>query len=284
MRLKNYILNEFADYKKVGRGKEITEDQALKLVPNFSQAIKSALAGNSLITRNRNGNEEFYFIDPKKGEPRRSANTLNYYTLIMDNSKRWSKYPKRSRSIIGLLEKTLYNQDYIVLPKNNAKIVLCSDTDLWYSFPIIRAGMNRWNIVVSYILSLPLYTDEEIDNHQNERRHSYDKNITQFKKACKEFDNWVDNTTMFSIDEIKNNINKKFLTTWIKWFDKWNGEPIFKYFEKTLDPKLNKFKLKNITNLSEENNEVWTDSESLMIKGHDNFKIFLERIKTKKLI
>ena len=98
MRLIQYI-NE---YKKVGRGKEISIDDALKLAPQYSQAIIATNSDNSLFVRYRKGNEPIYYIDPKKGQPRVSKDTSNFYTLIMDNSKRWSKYPKRSQSLIGI--------------------------------------------------------------------------------------------------------------------------------------------------------------------------------------
>ena len=280
MRLQNYIL-EYADYKKSGRGKGISEEEALKLAPKFSQAILSATTGNPLIIRYRSGRESFYLIDPKKDE-RRSANTLNYYTFIMDNSKKWSKYPKRSKSIIARIETDkVGNSYYVVLPENGAKIGECSDKDLWISFSNISANMDSWNMHVRFILNLPLYTDKEINSKKINinQQQKYDKNIATFKKACKKFDYWVKNETTFSVNEIKNILKKKYITVWFSWFEKWNGEPIYNYFDKVLYPKINDFNLRNIFNINPWENEVWTDSTSLMIKDFSVFKDYINKAK-----
>jgi len=283
MRLKFYLTESGSNYEKYGRGKFISEKQALKIIPNFSQSILSALNDNLFLVRYRDNSKkgEFYYIDPKKSkEPRVSRNTSNHYTLIMDNSKKWSKYPKRGQSLIcsidNFIKKTIWPSVYLVLPENGAKIGECSDIDLWESFPNVNTPMNEWNIGVGFLLSMPDYTDEEIENKlliSNE----YDISYSFFKKSCKDFDKWVKNTTMLSIKEIQDNlILKHSNSTWIR---KWSGEPILKFFDDLLDPKKNQFKLVNIFNLNKYGNEAWTDAKSLMILGAYNPVDFLNKAK-----
>ncbi len=71
-------------------------------------------------------------------EERKSANTLNYYTLLLDNVlPEWKEYPKRSRSFICTTELTktyLYGNTYQVYPIGDPLIGICPEADLWISF------------------------------------------------------------------------------------------------------------------------------------------------------
>lgn len=279
MRLQQYILE---DYKKLGRGKEISEEQALKLIPKFSQAIKSIFDGKLGMGRTvwKKG-LEYYLIDPKKSI-RRSANTYNYYTLIIDNSKKWSKYPKRSKSIICRSIKVdphyMYDpENYLVLPKNNSKIGECPADDFWFSFIELGNSMNELSQTLNRLLNFPRYTDEELELNLIDDLpdlKEYDKNYSLFKKACKRFDNWVKNETMFSINEIKK-------LYFIQWLNNWKGDPILKYLDNILDPKKHDFRLSTIKNIMNKSVEIWTDAECLMI-NEIKVKNFLN--KAKKLI
>ena len=95
MRLKNYLVEQ------AGRTKNLSLDEAVVIVKkNCMKAYNAYKNESSQIFRGID--ESSYscgYIDPKKGV-RRSANTTNHYTLIMDNSSKWTKYPKRSQSII----------------------------------------------------------------------------------------------------------------------------------------------------------------------------------------
>jgi len=282
MRLKFYLTESRPNYKNYGRGKTISEEQAFKIIPSFSQSVLSALNDNLYLIRYRlkGKKHHYYYIDPKKSkEPRKSANTSNHYTLIMDNSKKWSKYPKRSQSVICSIDNTINripSSSYLVLPENGAKIGECSSVDLWESFPNVEVSMNEWNTGVSFLLSMPNYTDEEIENKLF-TSNNFDNSYNDFKKACKNFDKWVENTTMLSVKEIQDNLIFRYSRS--IWIRKWSGEPILKFFDDLLDPKKNDFKLVNIFNLNKYNSEAWTDAKSLMILGAYNPIDFLNKAK-----
>lgn len=84
------------------------------------------------------------FVDPTaRSEPRKSANTHNYYTLWVDNSVRWLNYPKRSYSLICSTDSItagIYGETYVVIPIEDTPIGICPDEDFWYSFDKTISG------------------------------------------------------------------------------------------------------------------------------------------------
>lgn len=73
---------------------------------------------------------------------RTSANTDNYYTLLVDHDPAWSDYPPRSSSIIASSKLRVaqgYGTPYVVLPEHDPQIGICSEADYWVSFPRVRA-------------------------------------------------------------------------------------------------------------------------------------------------
>jgi hypothetical protein len=92
----------------------ITEEKVIELLKN----CKHIDLDNPTIGRYCALLEDYYLIDPKKHD-RRSANTQNYYTYIIDNSKDWEDFPKRSKSLIchGYAKIPPYYDQYII--KNN---------------------------------------------------------------------------------------------------------------------------------------------------------------------
>jgi len=135
MRLKQFIIQE-------GRSKEIHLDKAIDTIhKKCRQAMNMYRKGYGIYRGiefyGSSKSPRFLEIDPKKGEPRKSANTFNYYTLLNDNSPKWVSYPKRSQSIIcSTLEGGAqgYGTMYYVFPYDNTKIGVCPEDDYWHSF------------------------------------------------------------------------------------------------------------------------------------------------------
>ena len=124
MRLENYLIEE-----KLDRTKEVSLDFAL----DFAKKNKDFLKGSPIYRGLRNNISLYAFVEPEK-YTRVSANTENYYTLMIDNSPNWEGYPKRSKSIICSSSKSGasgYGNVYRVIPKNGAKIGVCSSDDFW---------------------------------------------------------------------------------------------------------------------------------------------------------
>jgi len=124
-------LNEYVEKQ---RGKPITKEEARELLrTDHADAFVSKVQ----IYRGVGGYGDFAYIDPSKSKDlRRSASTSNYYTLMMDNSSKWSKYPKRSKSIICSTDSEYsdgFGDVYNVYPINGGKVGVCPYMDIWGS-------------------------------------------------------------------------------------------------------------------------------------------------------
>ena len=104
-----------------------------KILDDCSEAFL-AFSKNIVVYKGiKNLDKPVYTTDPRKGY-RMSANTSNYYTLLMDNLPVWKDYPKRSRSLIcstNWFKAKRYGNLYIVLPLNGAKFGVCPSHDIW---------------------------------------------------------------------------------------------------------------------------------------------------------
>lgn len=82
----------------------------------------------------KNHREPLVYISPSTGE-RESQNTANFYTILMDNSPYFAKYPKRSKSLVGTTDlgraRNYAGTTYALFPYNGTKIGVCPDADIW---------------------------------------------------------------------------------------------------------------------------------------------------------
>lgn len=124
----------------LNRTKEISAEEAISLMKQHCMvAIK---AGSALY---RGGpNRPIMLGDTAIGPDRVSANTLNYYTLFIDNSPAWKAFPKRSRSFIGSASiHEAYDSGngdkHLMIPFDDVKIGVCPENDLWASFKRLKS-------------------------------------------------------------------------------------------------------------------------------------------------
>ena len=243
---------KFRQYLTEGRSKVINEDDAKRLLKKH---CKKALKAYSITDHIYRGVEGMYspyaYINPKKGDPRRSANTANYYTHILDNSPDWKKYPKRSQSIIcttSSIGSKGYGNSYLVFPYDGAKIGVCPEGDFWYSF--YKSGINYmsdFNRNIHYIMHLLAISIN-------------DRSFRAIKDAFEEFDDVIESQG-FDIDLIIKKV------PWLKYYD----GSLMGHINDILDPASNKFKLINIGQRIGCNDcEVWTDSQSIMVLSNDD--------------
>lgn len=103
------------------------------------------------------------FFDPAaRATPRKSANTHNYYTLWIDNSAKWSNFPKRSYSLIcstSLATAEGYGESYVIIPTVDTTIGVCPQDDFWDSFhkPL---GNYQLNDFMDYVHEI--FLDQQI--------------------------------------------------------------------------------------------------------------------------
>lgn len=143
----NELLNE------ARRKEDISLEKAEELLRlNCKDAIKHF---STPLWRGGNFEEDAYLLQPELGT-RRSANTANYYTIIMDEFLPKLGYPKRSASMIfGNNENYNYTVSYgetsAIFPYDGVKIGVCEKGDIWQttSFNIgysnYSSSMAEWN-------------------------------------------------------------------------------------------------------------------------------------------
>lgn len=78
----------------------------------------------------------FKVVDSNMSE-RRSQNTSNFYTIILDNHPDRKNFPKRSKSFVATTDKsyaygyTSSKEPFIIIPEDSAKIGFVNRLDMW---------------------------------------------------------------------------------------------------------------------------------------------------------
>ena len=242
MKFKQFLISE-------GRSKQIPNYAASKLLEKNCQVAMDSWQ-YAPIYRGIGSGFSYLYIDPKQGT-RRSANTKNYYTLINDNSKAWSKYPKRSQSLICTTDvnyTSSYGKSYTVFPYDGAKIGVCPKDDYWKSFD---EGLENGNASALHEFNYDL--NDIFKKHMNIQIN--DKTFKSITDAFKNFDLIVKDRQIVTF-EIK-----------YSWFNGYNGN-LLELVNSILHPMNNSFELKKIGDdlTRGEEREVWTDSKCILIE------------------
>ncbi len=138
---------------------EVSGDFREVLASHCSQAMSTMLT-SPIWRGSRSNNNEVMMLDPSSGS-RKSENTTNYYTLLMDNSPYMKGWPKRSNSLICSTRRRTaesYGTAYAIFPYNGTKIAVCPGGDLWdtmLTLPEIDYPSITWDSL-NYIMQRDL--------------------------------------------------------------------------------------------------------------------------------
>lgn len=171
------------------RAYELTEEDFVDLL---NKNCKDFIKKPKLLQRNKKQGPKFSCINPKTNIRTSMGSTStgttgvesNHGTLLMDNLPSWSKFPKRSQSIIGLTtfdRSNLFGREkFFVIPFDGAKFGVCPATDLWgvkcTSFDDSIITITFDNYLSDMFVNLGI-----VDN-------SYDEMMTGLQKS---FDDWL---------------------------------------------------------------------------------------------
>lgn len=167
MSFKQFLLEakEKSQYKK-----EISRDEAI----NFLKENCNNMDFKNPVWRGMDSTnpKDFYLIEGQLGE-RRSANTSNHYTLILDEQikKLGTDYPLRSKSIIcGTDGNKNYASNfgdlYAIFPFNDIKIGICPQEDIWHTDTIFEdLGTYELLIGALSLSDIPDKTYKEMVNY-----------------------------------------------------------------------------------------------------------------------
>jgi hypothetical protein len=266
MRFDGYVNEAYTNYdNKPGRSKVISVEHAKSILKNYTQAIKSP----TVIYRGNTYNDEpLYLLDPTTFLDRVSpfANH-NYYNMLLSNLPSWSKYPKRNKSVICT---TSYSnasgrQDgnpYVVLPQNGAKIGVCSERDIWFSFKKFQS-MNAFNRGIEEIVT-PVARMGGVDFGDA------DTSYKMFIRLCNKLDL---HRYKIDVEAVK---DSSYDSDW-DWLDDYidkeykTNEKFITILDKILNPSQNDFKLVKVGTRMEPNVEVWTDAPCLLVRTGTDF-------------
>jgi hypothetical protein len=233
----------FKQYLNEDRSKSIDNDVAFDWIEkNAKKALAQAKKGN-FIYRGISNHNDALMVDPTSGKRRRSANVgSNYYTLLIDNLPAWKQYPERSRSLIcttSIQKAEDYgSQRYIVFPKDSSKIGVCSDDDIFTSFPYMFKKFK-----ISSLFDFSRFMVElSRDLGLNKSDKDWGNMLKLFKKR--------DDTDLPATS---------------KWYRLLVGGDSVKEIDEIMDPKKNKFQLKKPGDTMPHSREVWTDGVSVLL-------------------
>jgi len=266
-RFNTYLLTE-------DRSKPIDEQKAKELINSkCTNILNKYKKTKSRIYRGKRGDLDYMLIAPGRGKLRRSHNTRNYYTLLIDNLKVWSAYPKRSRSIVcstNIGKASGYGELYIVFPYNTAKIGVCPTDDIWDSIQSnYQYDLNTFNRMLQSLL-------EASTKWSNKGFDANWKNLTDvFKEseAMIQSLSWV-----FKKDERIGRYPSEGDAIYDIYNKIVNGKSYVQVLSDMLNPNTNNFKIETpkSINLSQDNhNEVWVGKSSSVLVHINNINDIL---------
>jgi hypothetical protein len=281
-------------YLAEGRTQLIEFDDVWKLLETkHSKAYVAAKKGIAKILRGVQHvdipKDAVGYVQPRKFT-RKSANTSNWYTQIVSNSKLWKKYPRRDKSIIctnDYMTAAGYGSEgiFLVLPENNGRVGVCPEDDFWNSFgefapDRVNAGIGD---LINQMSGIPELRDS-VDVHPLDA----DKNIKETNKLFNMMNHLFKNPPdgiefrHSGGPEVNPGLNPEdddfkweIVFPWV--FEEYKiGEDFRKFIEYKFSPDVNGFGLvkagepiRSGEGLGDMGNELWTDAPSLMIRTID---------------
>jgi hypothetical protein len=197
-----------------------------------------------------------YGIINTNGMNRTSANTLNYYTVWMDNDKDWEGYPKRSKALICSTSSGTANgfgETNLVIPADSNKIGICSETDLWgaFSFLTQRLGVKYMSMDEFVSDTNNFLCLEFNDAERAEAEKSYPKLVHALK------------TITFEIAKLA---EERSLQPYLLAFEENGYKNLYDLWRDVMQPEENDFKLETGATFKVSYDvEVWTQGECAVI-------------------
>lgn len=136
MRFNEFLIERTVNGKKPKKTSVETYDELKKILDTHCKEGLSFLKNNTGLFRGMNaGYDSFLITDYSQGE-RKSENTRNLYTVLIDNSPHFKNFPKRSKSMI-CSNSIFYAKQYgnyqpmAIIPFDGVKIAVCPQQDIW---------------------------------------------------------------------------------------------------------------------------------------------------------
>lgn len=250
------IEEKIALYLNEGRSKEVDINFAIDFI---GKKCRKAATGTPIYRGNRKLDKDFYYVNPADFKDRVSPwADYNFYNLLFSNLPSWKKYPKRSKSVVATTSyyeagnRNYRKTPYRVFPVDGSNIGVCPDWDIWDSFQdTLDNDLSDFNYILSTFL---------------ETASGYFEKPEILDYIDKDYPNFVRITKM--IDALDKNGMNFYDVEKRDWLEKWVNNPkipFIDYLNKLLDPTKNGFKIVKSGARIDDNKEVWTDGECLLV-------------------
>ena len=263
MRLTQY-LTEFQNIEdqEGSRVKKIKQNQAIDVVKSkCKKALNDYRQGRYIQRYARHAVAIPYgFLDASKLPNRLSRNSFNYYTLIINDDPTWKGFPKRQIicSYREVNRPPIQNPgEFVIFPFDGVKVGFCPTQDIWDSFSVLKTigiSANRYNNFIGKMLN------------QGVNGKPYDKSLPQFKKACKQTDEWFKSLGGVEyVKEVLPDLNRSLQT--LKYYPI-SGNDYYKSVVSIYNP--SNFKLGTPGSYKgSEMDEAWFDGPALFINAYE---------------
>lgn len=251
------------------RSKDISEDEFYKQLKNYSKSVKGFLDNDIKFYRGvrKSIKGKYGFVNPRQSQ-RSSSYTSNYYTVIMSESPKWKKYPKRDESIVGssyFYKASGYGDAkiYLVFTHNNGDIAQTHSEDLWGAFKHVFGDneypLGEFNEILDAIFDTVGYKDTSPDN-----------SLQELKTACGKVDEFIEENNLSdkidSLEAIKllevyyldYNIYKRSI-------GKMYRGDFYKMLLDIFDPQKANIKVLKPGQKFKSNAELWTNADCLLL-------------------
>ncbi len=205
---------------------------------------------------------DFAKIDPAPHKERKSSYAqTNYYTLIINNSFPWRRYPKRELSCTTSSTKAAgYGDVYLVIPYDGIKWGVCPDKDIFFSFGRLQkeAGFESIDRFMSVIRS---FFREYLNSVPSEN------DFTDFKFHLEKLGDKLAEIGFFE-DSYSDMLKDGFENLWEPYQDSkfYEYNEFDQFVFDLVDPEKNDFEMQETWNGAPDNREVWTDGPCLLVR------------------
>lgn len=250
-----------------GRTKSISLEEARKYYQEKGGAVWTP--ANTQIFRGIEDFDKPHGIVRPSRYKRQSANTYNYYTLLIDNLPEWNEYPERSKSIVCSTDYTyanIYGNLYLIIPLGKIKFGV-APSDIWGSFDLTLDVFNGY-------LSR-LHEDVYGSGKLSEDNFSeFKETIIDMDKRLKSGKTYDGRSYQDVIEDFEPGPTASMYDsmytyrTFIEDYLDGGHSNLFEYIQDLLDPKENGFEVKTYSKNFQvgEEEEVWTSGNCLTLK------------------
>lgn len=248
----------------------------------YSSAFNQWKTGKRLY-RNCHDSGDIFSAEPT---PRISSGTSNEYTLLISELlPSWSHFPKRNCCFIGSTFSSIADEysgpqrcTYYAFLPNGAEIALCSNKDMWNSFPTLEneigiSNIDTFNKTLSSFLSELLNIRETTMMTGVEVSELFNKSkVTEIECIFKKVSDilktaLISDLTQIRINTIPSLAQEKFFSFFYNRITK-NGKSFIDVLDELLSPSRNGFSRLNIEKYNTDTPvEVWFEGKCLFVKA-----------------